>query len=103
MLLNINANRDATDREAEHTEARPFAVDRRRLFTMAWTQARIIARRFGGTARKHFAGCLKGAWKQLRPAQAAPIAFPSRRIAAEMQRQQVQPPRWRYANAFYVR
>jgi hypothetical protein len=103
MLLNLNASRDASDREFGFSDAKPFPVDRRALFRQAWAHARIMARRFGGSAKKHFAGCLKGAWKQLRPQVHAPVVFPSRTIAREIARQRFQPPRWRYANAFHAR
>ena len=78
-----------------------IVVDRSNLFRAAWTQARMMVGTYGGTARKWFAGCLKGAWKRAKAALVAPVpsAGVSAHIGAMVVRQRVTPAAWRFANS----
>jgi hypothetical protein len=77
------------------------AIDRSRLFRTAWAQARFMVQTYGGTARKWFAGCLKGAWKRAKAALVAlvPPAGVSAHIGAMVVRQRIAPAAWRFANS----
>lgn len=76
-------------------------INRSQLFRAAWVQARFMVQTYGGTARKWFAGCLKGAWKRAKAALGimTPPAGRSPHIASLVVRQRIAPPAWRFANS----
>jgi hypothetical protein len=76
-------------------------VNRSQLFRTAWVQARFMVKTYGGTARKWFAGCLKGAWKRAKAAlvMVTPPAGVTPYIAALVVRKRIAPPAWRFANS----